>query len=102
MRITWTALLCLVLVGCGGESTNSNISAEVEPAQTFNWKLVTTWPKNFPGLGLAPEHFAENVERMACEADRTWTGQYARSAHACQGEDPFYCQQAGMFGRMHI
>ncbi|MGB1906743.1 MAG: TRAP transporter substrate-binding protein [Spongiibacter sp.] len=33
--------------------------------QVFEWKLVTTWPKNFPGLGTAPEKFAEIVNRMS-------------------------------------
>ncbi|MCX2830744.1 TRAP transporter substrate-binding protein [Microbulbifer thermotolerans] len=33
--------------------------------EIFEWKLVTTWPKNFPGLGSAPQRFAENVERMS-------------------------------------
>ena len=33
--------------------------------QVFQWKLVTTWPKRFPGLGLAPENFAEMVDRMS-------------------------------------
>ena len=65
MRITWAALLCLSLIGCGSEGSKTDAVAETQPAQTFNWKLVTTWPKNFPGLGLAPEYFAENVERMS-------------------------------------
>ena len=65
MRITWIALLCLSLVGCGSEGGSNDATAETQSAQTFSWKLVTTWPKNFPGLGLAPEHFAENVERMS-------------------------------------
>ncbi|MFI2811137.1 MULTISPECIES: TRAP transporter substrate-binding protein [Microbulbifer] len=33
--------------------------------ETFEWKLVTTWPKNFPGLGSAPERFARTVEAMS-------------------------------------
>ena len=33
--------------------------------QTFEWKLVTTWPKNFPGLGSAPERFARKVAEMS-------------------------------------
>ncbi|WP_226664080.1 TRAP transporter substrate-binding protein [Microbulbifer aggregans] len=33
--------------------------------QTFEWKLVTTWPKNFPGLGSAPERFARKVGEMS-------------------------------------
>ncbi len=31
----------------------------------FRWKMVTTWPKNFPGLGRAPEVFAERVSAMS-------------------------------------
>lgn len=33
--------------------------------QTFEWKMVTAWPKNFPGLGTAPEHFARLVNGMS-------------------------------------
>ena len=33
--------------------------------QTFHWKIITTWPKNFPGLGLAAENFARIVEQMS-------------------------------------
>ncbi len=31
----------------------------------FHWRMVTAWPKNFPGLGAGPEKFAEMVERMS-------------------------------------
>ena len=31
----------------------------------FEWKMVTSWPKNFPGLGTAPERFATVLERMS-------------------------------------
>jgi TRAP-type mannitol/chloroaromatic compound transport system substrate-binding protein len=33
--------------------------------QRFQWKLVTTWPKNFPGLGSGPENFARYVNAMS-------------------------------------
>lgn len=33
--------------------------------QRLHWKMVTTWPKNFPGLGLAPENFARLVEELS-------------------------------------
>ena len=33
-------------------------------AAEYEWKLVTSWPKNFPGLGTAPEEFARLVETM--------------------------------------
>jgi TRAP-type mannitol/chloroaromatic compound transport system substrate-binding protein len=31
----------------------------------FEWKMITTWPKNFPGLGFAAENFARSVEEMS-------------------------------------
>jgi TRAP-type mannitol/chloroaromatic compound transport system substrate-binding protein len=31
----------------------------------YEWKMITTWPKNFPGLGYAAENFARFVEEMS-------------------------------------
>lgn len=56
---------CLILAACGpsqqpaGSSEGSNNADE-----HFEWKLVTSWPKNYPGLGTAPEHLAREVDRM--------------------------------------
>jgi TRAP-type mannitol/chloroaromatic compound transport system substrate-binding protein len=33
--------------------------------EVIDWKLVTTWPKNFPGLGLGPETLARTVREMS-------------------------------------
>ena len=33
--------------------------------EEFHWKVVTTWPKNFPGLGSAAENFARWVGEMS-------------------------------------
>ncbi len=63
--------LLVVLVGllaaCGGGevASNSDGSAAVQKQQTFKWRMVTTWPKNLPGLGIAPELLAERVETMS-------------------------------------
>ncbi|MCB1842011.1 MAG: TRAP transporter substrate-binding protein [Halioglobus sp.] len=34
-------------------------------AERYQWKLVTTWPRHLPGLGLAAENFAQYVEAMS-------------------------------------
>jgi TRAP-type mannitol/chloroaromatic compound transport system substrate-binding protein len=39
-------------------------SAGPQAAQ-FKWKLVTTWPPNFPGLGTGASYFAETVEKTS-------------------------------------
>lgn len=76
-QLTMTLLsmtLLTVLVGCGGDSSSGadsgNTSAaeleqQVAPQKIYKWKMVTTWPKNFPGLGMAAENFSTLVEKMS-------------------------------------
>jgi TRAP-type mannitol/chloroaromatic compound transport system substrate-binding protein len=40
-------------------------SAPAAWAEHFEWKMITTWPKNFPGLGYAAENFSRYVEEMS-------------------------------------
>ena len=57
--------MVFVLAGCGSETTVSMSEGTADAQQTFKWKLVTTWPKNYPGLGSAPENFAKQVNAMS-------------------------------------
>jgi len=57
-----------LLVGAGAlgvtacaQSDNSQNCAEGEQ-QTFEWKMVTTWPPNFPALGTHAKLLAEHIE----------------------------------------
>lgn len=54
----------ILLAACGAEQSSGGEQAAA-PQQTFEWKLVTTWPKNFPGLGTTPEKFAKAVNEMS-------------------------------------
>lgn len=56
--------LALVLSGCDDKQVSNN-SIKAEPVQKYQWKMVTSWPKNFPGLGMAPEKFAKHVNEMS-------------------------------------
>jgi TRAP-type mannitol/chloroaromatic compound transport system substrate-binding protein len=58
-------LSSLLLISCGDEKSASNEPIMAVEQQKFAWKMVTSWPKNFPGLGRAPETFAKYVERMS-------------------------------------
>jgi TRAP-type mannitol/chloroaromatic compound transport system substrate-binding protein len=40
-------------------------SSHTSEYQTYKWRLVTSWPKNYPGLGMAPERIADLVEEMS-------------------------------------
>ncbi len=61
------------LAGCGqNETENKQAStgsdstpAKAAPAETREWKLVTAWPKNYPGLGTGANRFAERVTAMS-------------------------------------
>ncbi|OUS15486.1 ABC transporter substrate-binding protein [Gammaproteobacteria bacterium 50_400_T64] len=61
------SVLVLLLAACGEQqaASSSEGGAAVAEQKTFKWKLVTTWPKNYPGLGMAPENFATLVDRMS-------------------------------------
>ena len=62
LLVTTIALWTLDRVaGTGGQQSGP---AQSE-ADVIRWKMVTTWPKNFPGLGLAPENFSRMVEEMS-------------------------------------
>lgn len=56
----------ILLAGCGENGTQASSSA-AEPAQqkVYRWRMVTTWPKNLPGLGVAPERMAQMLDTMS-------------------------------------
>jgi len=58
-------LACLLLAACGGGESADGASVQAEKTKTYQWKLVTTWPKNYPGLGMAAENFAVMVDKMS-------------------------------------
>ncbi len=38
---------------------------QVQTRKTYEWKMVTTWPKNFPGLGTGANYLARIIEEMS-------------------------------------
>ncbi len=61
-------LFSLLAIGTGekgAETQALNSEHNASSSDVFVWKMVTTWPKNFPGLGLAPENFARMVNKMS-------------------------------------
>ena len=61
------ASLATLLTGCSpSDDPPQNQSASSHAEQSnIHWKLITSWPKNFPGLGTAPENFAKLVDEMS-------------------------------------
>tara|TARA_Y100000746_G_scaffold116302_1_gene99636 strand:- start:2152 stop:3276 length:1125 start_codon:yes stop_codon:yes gene_type:complete len=56
--------LIILIAGCSNDM-DSTIETSTDIEETFNWRLVTSWPKNYPGLGMAPERIADLVEEMS-------------------------------------
>ena len=52
----------LALGGCAQDSATTTASSSVE---IFEWKMVTTWPPNFPGMGTGVARFVEQVARAS-------------------------------------
>lgn len=40
-------------------------TAKAVKASSFKWKMVTTWPQNFPGLGTGANYLAETIQEMS-------------------------------------
>ncbi len=64
MKKFLTLFIILGITSCINETTDSEI-VSIDKDKTYNWRLVTSWPKNYPGLGMAPERIADLVEEMS-------------------------------------
>ncbi|MGB5426553.1 MAG: TRAP transporter substrate-binding protein [Gammaproteobacteria bacterium] len=53
-----------LLSGCGQEAKQA-ATGVASPQQTYSWKMVTTWPKNFPGLGTGANNLAKLISEMS-------------------------------------
>ena len=66
MRLMLLTVLLSMLAACGPQqSSNIGGTAAAPDAQIYRWKLITTWPKNLPGLGTAPEKLADKLRVMS-------------------------------------
>ena len=56
----------LLLASCTDAPIES-VTAGEPPAvqQRYEWKRITSWPKNLPALGTTPEYFAKIVDEMS-------------------------------------
>ena len=67
VRVLSLALgLLLGLSACAPteESAAANTAGAAD-TKVYEWKMITTWPKNLPGLGAAPERLAERLRIMS-------------------------------------
>ena len=55
----------LGLSACAPVEESAVTNASGANAKVYQWKMITTWPKNLPGLGAAPERLAERLRIMS-------------------------------------
>jgi len=60
-----SALLATLGLSACKEEPAEQQAAATPTAESYQWKMVTAWPKNFPGLGTAAERLAERVKVMS-------------------------------------
>lgn len=54
----------LKTAGVATAATAVASSAQATEGKVYKWKMVTTWPKNFPGLGTGANFLAEKITEM--------------------------------------
>lgn len=58
------SLFTFVVVSCGGGYEGDKDRSD-SMGEKIEWKMVTTWPKDFPGLGTGANGLAEYINRMS-------------------------------------
>ena len=64
-RLPVLALCGLLAAACAPQDDTGGGAGPLADSTRYRWKLVTTWPPNFPGLGTAANRFAEAVTEMS-------------------------------------
>jgi TRAP-type mannitol/chloroaromatic compound transport system substrate-binding protein len=54
-----------MLAACSPKTECESGASPSGGGKTIHWKMVTTWPKNFPGLGTGAEYLAEAINQMS-------------------------------------
>lgn len=55
----------LLIIGCRPSPDKAAAGDKTAPQKTYNWKMVTTWPPNFPIFQEGVERFAAEVKTMS-------------------------------------
>ena len=64
-KIIFCIVSLLVLYGCNKTQDSKDVDPVVDKEKIYKWNMVTTWPKNFPGLGMAAENLSQYVKEMS-------------------------------------
>jgi len=54
-----------LLAACGRQPAATDCAEGASGQETFEWKMVTTWPRDFPGLGTGANYLAKIIGEMS-------------------------------------
>ncbi len=54
-----------LILGAGAMGLAAPTKTKAADKETFKWKMVTTWPPNFPGLGTGAMKMAKSIEKAS-------------------------------------
>ncbi|MEO1925358.1 MAG: ABC transporter substrate-binding protein, partial [Gammaproteobacteria bacterium] len=66
-KILFYLLISIFITACGSgtDATQGADETSADLSKTFKWKMVTTWPANFPIFQQGAEKFADDVRTMS-------------------------------------
>jgi len=64
-RSLLAGVAALGALGLSGCQSTCDEGVSLDRETVFNWKMVTAWPKNFPGLGAGANELAKLIEQMS-------------------------------------
>jgi len=54
-----------LLGACGKQTESQAVCDGQTTTESFEWKMVTSWPRDFPGLGTGANRLAENIGKLS-------------------------------------
>ncbi len=60
-----TGMLMGAAIASGCKSQSDGQPTVQRSDKVYQWKMVTTWPKNFPGLGTGANYLINQIEKMS-------------------------------------
>lgn len=65
LGVSLLALSMIATAGCSKQDDGAASAGKEKAAKIHKWKMVTTWPKNFPGLGTGANNVANLITKMS-------------------------------------
>lgn len=62
-HLVLVAILASLIISCSPKTSDE--SAYTSQQEVYEWKMVTSWPNNFPGVGTGANKFAALIEEMS-------------------------------------